>query len=130
MKRGRFCFIDLTGSTFGQLVVRQFNGKDKLMIYDFRSQKWSEWFADADANYPYWSADSRYVYYDNFAVENPRCRRVKVGDNHPEDLFGLENLRRYFGPWGSWSGQAPDDSRLFVRDASTMDIYALDVDLP
>ena len=105
-------------------------GSHKLMIYDFRTQKWSEWFTDADVNYPYWSADSRYVYYDNFAVENPKCRRVKVGDNHPEDLFGLGNLRRYFGPWGSWSGQAPDDSRLFVRDASTMDIYALDVNLP
>jgi hypothetical protein len=32
--------------------------------------------------------------------------------------------------WGSWSGQAPDDSRLFVRDMSTQDIYALDVDFP
>jgi len=105
-------------------------GSHKLMIYDFRTQKWSEWFSDSDVNYPYWSADSRYVYYDNFAVENPKCRRVKVGDNHPEDLFSLGSLRRYFGPWGSWSGQAPDDSRLFVRDASTMDIYALDVDLP
>jgi hypothetical protein len=80
-------------------------------------------------NYPYGSADSRYVYYDSFAVENPKCRRVKVGDNHTEDLFGLGSLRRYFWTVGSWSGQAPDDSRLFVRDASTMDIDALDVDL-
>jgi hypothetical protein len=42
----------------------------------------------------------------------------------------LSGLRRYFGIWGSWGGQAPDDSRLFVRDASTQDIYAMDVDLP
>jgi Tol biopolymer transport system component/predicted Ser/Thr protein kinase len=105
-------------------------GSHKMMLYDFRTQKWSEWFADANVNYPYWSSDSRYMYYDNFAMENPKCHRVKVGDNRPEDLFGLGSLRRYFGPWGSWSGQAPDDSRLFVRDASTMDIYALDVDLP
>jgi|HubBroStandDraft_1064217.scaffolds.fasta_scaffold00232_5 Tol biopolymer transport system component/predicted Ser/Thr protein kinase len=105
-------------------------GSHKLMLYDFRTQKWSEWFADANVNYPYWSADSRYVYYDNFAIENPKCHRVKVGDSHPEDLFSLGSLRRYFGTWGSWSGQAPDDSRLFVRDASTEDIYALDVDFP
>jgi Tol biopolymer transport system component/predicted Ser/Thr protein kinase len=112
------------------LAATSVEGSHKVMIYDFRTRKWSEWFSDADVNYPYWSADSRYVYYDNFVVENPKCRRVKVGDNHPEDLFGLGSLRRYFGPWGSWSGQAPDDSRLFVRDASTMDIYALDIDLP
>jgi hypothetical protein len=81
-------------------------------------------------NYPYWSSDSRHVYYDNFATENPQCHRIKVGENRPEDLFSLRGLHRFFGIWGSWSGQAPDESRLFVRDASTQDIYALDVDLP
>lgn len=105
-------------------------GSKKLMIYDFREQKWSEWLTDSNVDYPYWSADSRFVYYDNFLTENPKCRRIKVGEHQPEDLFSLDGLRRYFGPWGSWSGQAPNDSRLFVRDASTQDIYALDVDLP
>ena len=58
------------------------------------------------------------------------CHRIKVGENRPEDFFSLSGLRRYFGFWGSWGGQAPDDSRLFVRDASTLGIYAMDVDLP
>ena len=81
-------------------------------------------------NYPHWSADSRYVYYDNFATVNPKWRRIKVGENHPEDLFSLNGLRRYLGYWGSWSGLAPDGSALFVRDASMQEIYALDVDFP
>jgi len=103
----------------------------KLMLYDFKTQKWSEWLTEANGvDYPQWSADSRYVYYDNFVTGNPKCHRIKVGDNHPEDLFSLSGLRRYFGVWGSWSGQAPDDSRLFVRDVSTQEIYALDVDFP
>ncbi len=106
-------------------------GSHQLMLYDFRAQKWSVWIANVNnINYPYWSSDSRYVYYDNFATENPQCHRIKVGENRPEDLFSLSGLHRFFGIWGSWSGQAPDDSRLFVRDASTQDIYALDVDLP
>jgi hypothetical protein len=100
------------------------------MLYDFCTQKWSEWLTEANVNYPYCSSDSRYMYYDNFAIENPKCRRIKVGDSHPEDVFGLAGLRRYLGFWGSWSGQAPDDSRLYVRDVSTQDIYALDVDFP
>jgi Tol biopolymer transport system component len=113
------------------LAATNAEGSHQLMLYDFRAQKWSVWIANTNnINYPYWSSDSRYVYYDNFATENPQCHRIKVGENRPEDLYSLSGLRQYFGIWGSWNGQAPDDSRLFVRDASTQDIYALDVDLP
>jgi hypothetical protein len=55
---------------------------------------------------------------------------VEVGDSHPEDLFSLNGLRRYPGSQGFWSDSAPDDSRMFVRDESGRDIYALDVDFP
>jgi Tol biopolymer transport system component/predicted Ser/Thr protein kinase len=113
------------------LTATSAEGSHKLMLYDFRTQKWSEWLTRvSNINYPYWSSDSRYIYYDNFATDHPMCHRIKVGETRPEDLFSLSGLRRYFGIWGSWGGQAPDDSRLFVRDASTQDIYALDVDLP
>jgi Tol biopolymer transport system component/predicted Ser/Thr protein kinase len=111
------------------LTATNVEGSHKLMLYDFSTQKWSEWFADANVDYPYWSSDSRYVYYDNFGIDNPFCLRVKVGSHDPEKLFSL-GLRRFSWTWGSWSGQAPDDSRLFVRDVSTQDIYALDVDFP
>jgi Tol biopolymer transport system component/predicted Ser/Thr protein kinase len=113
------------------LLAISVEGSKKLMLYDFKTQKWSEWLSEArNVNYPHWSADSRYVYYDNFATGNPKWRRVKVGDNRAEDLFGLSGLRRYDGSWGSWSGVTPDGSALFVRDASTQEIYSLDVDFP
>jgi hypothetical protein len=64
-------------------------------------------------------------------VNNPKCRRIRVGKNQPEDLFSLSGLPRFFGGnFGSWSGMGPEDSRLFVRDASSQEIYALDVELP
>jgi eukaryotic-like serine/threonine-protein kinase len=113
------------------LLALNVEGSKKLMLYDFSTQKWSEWMTEAaNFDYPHWSADSRYVYYDNVATDNPRWRRVKVGDSRAEDLFALSGLRRYFGNWGSWSGVAPDNSALFVRDVSTQEIYALDVDFP
>jgi len=34
-----------------------------------------------------------------------------------------------FGP-GSWSGLAPGDAPLFVRDLSTSEVYAFDVGFP
>jgi Tol biopolymer transport system component len=106
-------------------------GSKKLMLYDFRTQTWSEWVTDAgNVGYPSWSADSRSVYYDSSFVDNPEYRRVKLGDHKSEEILSLNGLRRYLGIWGSWSGQAPDDSRLFVRDVSTQEIYELDVDFP
>ncbi len=113
------------------LAALSVEGSHNLMLYDFHTQQWSVWLTDANSvNYPYWSADSRYIYYDSFIGANPECHRIKVGERQPEALFGLSTLPRYSGFWGSWSGQSPDDSRLYVHDLSTQDIYALDVDLP
>jgi serine/threonine protein kinase/Tol biopolymer transport system component len=106
-------------------------GSTRLMLYNFQTEKWSEWAADAgNVSYGGWSSDSRYFYYDNAFADNPTCRRIRLGEHHPEDLFSLSSLRRYHGIFGVWGGLAPDNSRLFVRDTSTQEIYALDVDLP
>jgi serine/threonine protein kinase/dipeptidyl aminopeptidase/acylaminoacyl peptidase len=106
-------------------------GSTRLMLYNFQTEKWSEWAADAsNVSYGGWSSDSRYFYYDNVFADHPTCRRIKLGEHRPEDIFSLSSLRRYHGILGVWGGLAPDNSRLFVRDTSTQEIYALDVDLP
>jgi serine/threonine protein kinase len=106
-------------------------GSKKLMLYDFRTQKWSEWLTEpASVGYPAWAADSRSLYYDSFLNAKSKFCQVRLGEHHWKDILSLKELPRYFGVWGPWGGQAPDDSRLFVRDLSTQDIYALDVDLP
>lgn len=106
-------------------------GSHKLMLYDFHSQKWTEWLADATiVGYPAWSADSRYIYFDNLLTDNPSCERLQLGQNHAEELFSIKGLPLYQGVWGAWSGLAPDNSRLLLKDTSTQDIFALDVDLP
>jgi hypothetical protein len=45
-------------------------------------------------------------------------------------LIDLKDLPRYSGPIGAWSGLTPDGSALFVKNLSTDEIYALDLDLP
>ena len=107
-------------------------GSKKLMLYEFKSQKWSEWVDDPNnVDYPTWSTDGEYAVYNNINVSGPKCRRVRIGNHQAEDLFSLAGLARFYGSnFGSWSGTAPDNSRLFVRDLSSQEIYALDVDLP
>jgi eukaryotic-like serine/threonine-protein kinase len=101
----------------------------KLLLYDFKTGKWSDWLTDPQGlEYPAWSEDSHSIEYIS---EDGGCKRVKLGDSHPEVLFSIKGLPRYFTPdLGPWSDDAPDGSRMFLRDVSTEDIYALDLELP
>jgi Tol biopolymer transport system component len=106
-------------------------GSTKLMLYDPREKQWSDWFTETNnITYLEWSSESQYLSWDNFGTAHPACRRIKVGEHQAQHLFAIKDLHRYVGILGSWSGEAPDGSRIFTRDLSTQDAYALDVDLP
>jgi Tol biopolymer transport system component/predicted Ser/Thr protein kinase len=104
----------------------------KLMRFDFKSEKWSDWINEAEAiGYPTWSKEGNYLYFDTISTDHPTYRRVAVGQTRSEPVADLKDLRRFSVPLvGAWSGLAPDGSPLFVRDLSTDEIYALDLDLP
>ena len=115
----------------GQHLTALSSDSKKLLLYDFKSQKWMDWVNESEAiYYPTWSSDSRYVYYENASTDAPGYRRIKIGESRPELLINLKGLRRYVGSLRVWSGLAPDNSALFVRDLSTDEIYALDLELP
>ena len=100
----------------------------KLYLYDMHSQKWTQWVVDeAGIGYLSWTVDSRYVQY---STPQPDVRRVEIGDSHPEVLFNLKGFRQYSSLLGPWIATAPDNSIMTVHDASTQEIYALDVDFP
>jgi Tol biopolymer transport system component len=103
-----------------------------IMLYDFHEQRWSKWLTEPRSiAFPSWSRDSRYVYFDDFLTDHPSARRVGLGRTQSEELYGLAGLHRFQSKWsGTWGGLAPDDSRLYVQDAGTQEIYALDVTLP
>jgi hypothetical protein len=102
------------------------------MIYDFDTEKWSDWLSETGAiGWMNWSPDSKYLYYDNTFTEHATFRRIRVSSTRSELVNDLTNLRRYQAPIaGFWSGIAPDGSPLFARDLSTNEIYALDLNLP
>jgi Tol biopolymer transport system component/predicted Ser/Thr protein kinase len=104
----------------------------KLVLFDFQTQKWSDWLSEPGVvGYLNWSPDGSYLYYDSTFTDHPTFRRVKVGQTHSELLVDLKGLPRYStAPAFGWTGIAPDGSALFVRDLSTDEIYALDLDLP
>jgi WD40 repeat protein len=103
-----------------------------VKLFDSESQKWSDWLTEpaGAVNYPVWSTDSHYLYFDDLVTDDESIRRVKVGESQAERVFVLAGIDRYLGPLGLWTGRAADGSWMFVRDRSTQEVYRLTVELP
>jgi Tol biopolymer transport system component len=115
----------------GQYIAALSPDNTKLMRFDFQTHEWSKWITSAGAvNYPVWSADSQYLYYDDLVNGAEAIRRVKVGGSEAELVYELPSVERYTGALGLWSGRAADGSWMFVRDRSTQEVYQLSLQLP
>jgi len=101
----------------------------KLMLFDRVNQQWQDLVSLPIGN-PSWSHDGQYLYFDTTLTDDAAFFRVRVSDHKLERLFSLKGLRRYWGQFGPWTGLAPDDSPLLVRDISSQEIYALDWQAP
>jgi len=116
----------------GRYLAAMTQDSRKLMIYDFNTEKWSDWSNENGAlGFMNWSPDSKYLYYDHIFREHATFRRIRVGRTRSELITEFKNVRRYPTPLaGFWSGIAPDGSPLLSRDLSKDEIYALDLNLP
>jgi hypothetical protein len=61
------------------------------------------------------------------SIQSPAYRRVRVGESHSELLVDPKDFHTYAV---GWSGITPEGLPLFVRDVSSDEIYALDLELP
>ena len=96
----------------------------KLLIFDFQTQKWTDWVSEPGLiTLATWTRDGQYIYYANLS-NPPGYRRVKVGQIRSELILDLKDLR------GLWSGVTPDGAALFSRDVSVDEIYSLEVERP
>lgn len=112
----------------GRYIAAITNDSLKLMLFDRVSQQWQDLvnLVNLPIGYPSWSHDSQYIYFDTTLNEDPAFFRIRISDHKLERLFSLSGMRRYWGPFGPWTGLAPDDTPLLVRDISNQEIYALD----
>ena len=116
----------------GQYLAALSQDSTKLLLFNFKTQKWSDWITEPGGfGFPNWSSDGHYLYYDIAFSDDPTFQRIQVGQTRSELLVDLKALTRFKSrAAGPWSNVAPDGSALFVRDLSTDEIYALDLELP
>ena len=78
-----------------------------------------------------WSQDSAYVYFDGTVGGDSGYFRLRASDAKLDKIVDFKKLRRFGDEFfGAWSGLGPGDTPLFMRDISTQEIYALDLQLP
>ena len=105
-----------------------------LVLFDVRAQNWTE-LTETAAFHPVWSHDGKYVYFDSTVEGEAAFYRVQIRtpikDHKLERVASLSDVKRPPSPGPtSWTGLAPDDSPLALRDISTFEIYALEWQLP
>jgi serine/threonine protein kinase/Tol biopolymer transport system component len=100
----------------------------KLELYDLATHKQTELTA-MEAGYPAWSHDGEWVHF--VAVRGVRTwYRVRVRDRKLEQIFRNKEEHRLVRAIDTWTGIAPDDCILTLRDAGTREIYALEWEAP
>ena len=115
----------------GRYLAALTTAQTKIVVFDFNRKIWSDWVSGHRFAYPTWSRDGKYLYFETWMTDTPGYYRVQLGQTGAELVVDLKDLHQFStASSGVWSGITPDGSPLFVRDLSTDEIYALDLELP
>jgi WD40 repeat protein len=105
----------------------------KLMIFDVRTQQWSDLVpGKVPGSVVNWahSPDYKYLYYTTGGAE-PEALRIRLADHKVETITSLKDLPRALDPGGNTQiSVAPDGSAIFTRDVGTQEVYALTLKRP
>ena len=117
----------------GKYIVALSHDNIVMMLYDTKAQAWKKLFQSQDhLGYLAWSRDSSSVYFDTNTTAQPGYYKLRISDAKLERVMDLKPYRFFPGQFGGapWTSLGPGDDPMFVRDISSWEIYAFDVDFP
>ena len=94
-----------------------------LLLYDFRSGKWTTLARIWAIRNMTWSRDSQYIYFDS-GLPDLGMYQVNIISKRI-DL--LASLKGFAAVHDDWIGVSPDGSPMMMKDSRIDEIYALDV---
>jgi len=103
----------------------------RVMLFDFRTKRWVQLASGVGVATPFWSDDSKYVYYQEVygGIDQP-IWRVQIRTRKIERVVGLRQVPQSNASQYELAGMAPDDAPVASVIRSNSDIYALDLNLP
>jgi Tol biopolymer transport system component/DNA-binding winged helix-turn-helix (wHTH) protein len=104
----------------------------KAMLLELSTGKWSALATGTSLQYPNWSLDSKYAYFEDLGADGPEIDRVSVATRKKERVAVLKGISRVpmLESGVPWNGVAPDGSPLIMRDAGYRELYSLELQLP
>jgi Tol biopolymer transport system component/DNA-binding winged helix-turn-helix (wHTH) protein len=115
----------------GRFLSALTTNQDKLMLLQLDTGQWSELATGQDVEYPNWSRDSQELFFESTLNGARALFRVNLLTRRSERVLSFSGIRRVSVPFGvQWSGLAPDNSVLIMRDVGIREIYTLRLDLP
>jgi DNA-binding winged helix-turn-helix (wHTH) protein/Tol biopolymer transport system component len=115
-------FFGPTWSYDGRYVTALALDRQRVMVFDFRTQLWSE-LAEG-WGITHWSADSQYVYFLRNGTE-PAIVRCRMQDRKIEEVASLAGINQAGRLAGLQFGLAPDNSPVLLQSTGTEEIYAV-----
>jgi len=98
------------------------NGRD-LMLYDFKSRKWTQ--IASGGGFPIWSKDGLFEYFMRQGQETA-IMRVRISDKRVEEVASLKGVRLAGRLAGIAFSLTSEGDPLVLRDVGSQEIYALD----
>jgi Tol biopolymer transport system component len=103
----------------------------KLMLFDQKTQTWSELVTATELRAPYWSHDGRWIYYQElFGGSEQPIYRIRIADRKIEPVATSKQFLRGDVRGYGLIGLSPDDSPIVNLMRATSDIYSVDLTLP
>jgi serine/threonine protein kinase len=100
----------------------------KVILFNFKTQKWSELAAKAEKFVDLQVSPNRQYVYCTTGGNNPEVLRIKFANHAIAAIAPLKDLHRVDDPWsGTYVSVAPDGSPIVTRDTGTQEVYALKV---
>jgi Tol biopolymer transport system component len=120
-----------TWSPDGNRLIAVTELSDKIISYDFDTQKWSVLASGSSMGSLNWSSDGKFLHYEGVVGKESFLMRVPARGGTPQKLASMNDVPR--AQWcnmiacpGTWSGLLGDEP-IIQRDLSTQEIYRLDL---
>jgi Tol biopolymer transport system component len=102
-----------------------------LELLDVQTRQWSHLVTESGIAEPFWSHDSKYVYFQNpFRSEIQPIFRVRINDRKIEQITTSKQIPQSGVSKYSLCALTEEDAPIAALSRNNSDIYALDVDLP
>jgi DNA-binding winged helix-turn-helix (wHTH) protein/Tol biopolymer transport system component len=95
----------------------------KLVLFDFKTGKWSDWVTGGDPDLPHWSRDGKSIYFAD-SGDDLSVLHVALGEHTPRKVVDLNEIQ-FVKANDAWFSLTPDDEPLLLRETGGgFEIYA------